>query len=660
MAASYPKNAAQAAPATCRRRASPSPPGRFSQEMPCTRLLSATMVSMDIEVFEVVDFLAQHAPFDALPDADRAALARSMRMQYFRRGSVLLAFGAVAPGLFMIRSGAVDLTDRDGLLIDRNAPGDTFGSLSAMGGQPSTYTATAIEDTLVLILPGAQFVELFQTHQQVADHFTPRQRGRLRRATEALHTGVSPIVQLRAEDLITRPPVTASPTISIQEAAQTMTSARVSALLLTDEHQRLCGIVTDRDLRSRVVLTGTDVHQPIATVMTARPATVAPDAMAFELLMVMTQQHVHHLPVIRDGEVLGLVSAGDIMRLETSNPVYLVGDISKQTSVDGLADVTARRSKLAAQLLARGATADEVSVVLTTVADAATTRLIELAEDELGTAPHPWCWVSLGSQARRELALGSDQDHAIIVADSASDLAWYRAVAERVTAGLERCGYPRCAGDTMATRWCMPLAEWTQQMRAWVAQPTSEAVLHSQIFFDMHPVHGDEALYTALRKAVWPQAASSQRFLGHLATMAVRREPPLGFFRGFVVERSGEHEDRLDIKAGGIHAVIELVRVLALAQEITANTTLARIEAIQAAGQLTAEQATELTDAFSFMQLLRLRRHIELATRDEQPDNFIAPEALTAAERRHLREAFAVVKQAQQTLAYQFRTHLLQ
>ena len=106
--------------------------------------------------------------------------------------------------------------------------------------------------------------------------------------------------------------------------------------------------------------------------------------------------------------------------------------------------------------------------------------------------------------------------------------------------------------------------------------------------------------------------------------------------------------------------MIELVRVLALAQEITANTTLARIEAIQAAGQLTAEQATELTDAFSFMQLLRLRRHIELATRDEQPDNFIAPEALTAAERRHLREAFAIVKQAQQTLAYQFRTHLLQ
>lgn len=615
---------------------------------------------MDIEVFEVVDFLAQHAPFDALPDADRAALARSMRMQYFRRGSVLVAFGAVAPGLFMIRSGAVDLTDRDGLLIDRNAPGDTFGSLSAMGGQPSTYTATAIEDTLVLILPGAEFVELFQAHRQVADHFTPRQRGRLRRATEALHTGVSPIVQLRAEDLITRAPVTASPSTSIQQAAHTMTSARVSALLLTDEHQRLCGIVTDRDLRSRVVLTGTDVRQPIGDVMTTRPATVTPDAKAFELLMVMTQQHVHHLPVIRDGEVLGLVSAGDIMRLETSNPVYLVGDISKQTTLDGLADVTARRSKLAAQLLARGATADEVSVVLTTVADAATTRLIELAEDELGTAPHPWCWVSLGSQARRELALGSDQDHAIIVADSATDLAWYRAVAERVTAGLERCGYPRCAGDTMATRWCMPLAEWTQQMRTWVTQPTSEAVLHSQIFFDMHPVHGAKALYTALRKAVWPQAASSQRFLGHLATMAVRREPPLGFFRGFVVERSGEHEDRLDIKAGGIHAVIELVRVLALAQEITATTTLARIEAIQAAGQFTADQAAELTDAFGFMQLLRLRRHIELATRDEQPDNFIAPDALTSAERRNLREAFAVVKQAQQTLAYQFRTHLMQ
>lgn len=618
------------------------------------------MVPMDIEVVEVVDFLAQHAPFDALPAATRAALARSMRMQYFRRGSVLFAFGAVAPGLFLIRSGAVDLTDRDGLLIDRNTTGDTFGSLSAMREQPSTYTATAIEDTLVLILPGAQFVTLFQDHQHVADHFTPRQQGRLRRATEAMHTGLAPIVTLRAEELITRQPVTASPTISIQAAAQMMTTARVSALLLTDAHQRLSGIVTDRDLRSRVVLAGIDVHQPIGEIMTTDPATVAPDTKAFELLMVMTKRHVHHLPVIRDGQVIGLVSAGDLMRLETSNPVYLVGDITKQTTIDGLADVTARRSKLAAQLLARGATADEISAVLTTVADAATTRLIALAEKDLGPAPHSWCWVSLGSQARRELALGSDQDHAMIVADAAIDLTWYRALAERVTTGLERCGYPRCTGDTMATRWCMSLAEWKQHFRRWTMEPTSQAVLHSQIFFDMHPVHGDVSLHTALRETAWPQAASSQRFLGHLATMAVRREPPLGFFRGFVVERSGEHADRLDIKAGGIHAVIELIRVLALAQEVTATTTLARIEALQTTRQLAAEQASELTDALGFMQLLRLRRHIELTTRGEQPDNFIAPEALSPAERRHLREAFAVVKQAQQTLAHQFHTHLMQ
>lgn len=616
------------------------------------------MVGMDIEVSEVVDFLAGQPPFSELPRAELIDLAQQMTVRYFRRGSVIIELGARNDSLYLIRSGAVDIVDGDGLLIDRNATGDTFGTLTLMREQPAPYRASAIEDTLVLMLPGARFVRLFEEHRVVADHFAPRQRGRLRRATEQMQEASSPILRLSAMDLVTRAPITAAPTVSIREAAKVMTQHRISALLLTDG-ELLRGIVTDRDLRSRVVVTGADVEAPISEVMTKRPVTVGPETRAFELLMVMTGRGVHHLPVVVGERVVGLVSAGDLMRLETSNPAFLVGDIGKQDDVAGIAQVVSRAPKLASQLLAQGAEADDVSAVLTAVADAATQRLIELALVELGPAPAPWCWVALGSQARRELALGSDQDHAMIVADDAPALDWHLALAERVVAGLAECGYPRCAGEAMASKWCLRLDEWKRQFGQWLSEPESEAILHSQIFFDMRAVAGEASLHVELRDVVVPMARRSTRFLGHLAAMAVRREPPIGFFRGFVVERSGDHKDQLDIKAGGLHAVIEAVRAMALAAGVTETGTASRIEGLRTLGRIGDEQAAELLDAFHFIALLRIRNHVEHTLRGERPDNFIDPDQLTPGQRRHLREAFGVIRRAQRGLEYQFQTHLM-
>lgn len=607
---------------------------------------------MDIEVSEVVDFLAQHSPFRELPLDARRALAQQLTMGYFRRGTTIIELGARNDTLYLIRSGAVDLVEEHGVLIDRNAAGETFGSLSLMGESPSPYRARAIEDTLVLRLGREQFLHLYETHDAVRDYFAPRQRGRLRRASETLQASADPILRLSARDLFTRSPVTASPTTSIRDAAQLMTAERVSALLLTTDDGRLSGIVTDRDLRSRVVAQGVEVSSPVGEVMTTDPVVVAADTRAFELLMVMTSRGVHHLPVVAEGKPVGLVSAGDLMRLETANPVFLVGDIARQSGVEGVADVVGRSPKLAAQLLARGASAEDVSQVLTAVQDAATSRLIQLAAHELGPAPGPWCWVALGSQARRESSLGSDQDHAIVVADG-TDPAWCRALAERVVAGLEACGYPRCPGEAMATKWCLTLADWVAQFGRWLSAPESGAILHTQIFFDMRPVYGDAQLAEGLRSTVVQRARSATRYLGHLAAMAVRREPPLGFFRGFVVERSGEHSGALDIKSGGLHGIIELVRTLALSQGLHQVGTAARIEALRGAGQFTDDAAADLVDAFNFLNELRIRHHVE----DGARDNYVSPEHLTPAARRHLRDAFGVIQSAQRTLSYQFQTH---
>ncbi len=207
-----------------------------------------------------------------------------------------------------------------------------------------------------------------------------------------------------------------------------------------------------------------------------------------------------------------------------------------------------------------------------------------------GPPPVPYCWVTLGSRARLEQALAADQDTAIIIDDRVQpdQLAWFEALARRVTDDLVTCGYPRCPGDVMATnpRWRQPLTQWRRQFSSWLFEPVPDAVLGASIFFDMRPIHGEVALHADLQRHVLTASPGSLRFLAQLAKHATSNEPPLGFFRGLVLEKTGDHKDSLDIKRGGVGAVVELARVHALSVGSPAVNTQTRIEAVRGAGVL--------------------------------------------------------------------------
>jgi CBS domain-containing protein len=373
----------------------------------------------------------------------------------------------------------------------------------------------------------------------------------------------------------------------------------------------------------------------------------------------MVGRHIHHLPIVDvEGRPVGLVTTTDLLRLEQGNPVYLAGDVAKQADVAGVAAVSGRLARVVQSLVEQDASADDIGRVVTAVGDAVERRLIALAEGELGPSPVPYCWVTLGSRARLEQALSADQDTAIIVDDAMGpgDAAWFEALAARVTDGLVTCGWRRCPGGVMATnpRWRRPLAQWRREFTTWLSEPVPDAVLGASIFFDMRPVHGDTTLFHRLQRHVLTASPSSRVFLAHLAKQATANEPPLGFFRGLVLQKGGEHRDTLDIKRGGIGAVVELTRVLALSVGSPAVNTRARIEVARQAGILGAERADDLRDAFEFISYVRLRHQAAQLRRGEEPDSFVAPRDLSSFDKRHLREAFAIVRAAQAALANRY------
>lgn len=616
---------------------------------------------MDVELAEIRQFLAQHHPFDELPRQVLDELPKQLTARYYKRGSTLVTAGRPNAHMFILRSGAVDIQDAHGALVERAEPGTCFGMSSVIASGPSKYTMVANEDSLTLLMPAETFNHLIHTQPAFAHFFMTQQAGRIRSAVEAVHVADagSAILKTRVHDIVKKAPITTSPTASIREAAVIMSEKRVSALLVTVGDD-LTGIVTDRDLRSKVVAAGRDTSEPVSAIMSPKPHTIDASTLAFEVLLEMTEKGVHHLPVLDAGRVIGMITAGDLMRLEQANPVYLVGDISAQTDLEGLKRCAARLPGLVETYVAQDASADDIGRVVTAIGDAFTRKLLNFAEAELGLPPVHYCWVALGSQGRLEQGLQSDQDNAIILDDAVrpEHEDYFAQLSRRVVDGLAECGYPLCPGDMMASnpQWRQPLQAWGRSFSRWINEPEPDALLYAQTFFDMRPVYGDNSLFTRLQTSVVRWTPASTRFLAYLAKQAQAWRPPIGFFRDFVLENEGEHRNTLDLKAGGIVAIVQMARLFALSKGLTQVNTRARLEAAASLQALSLENAENLADAFEFINYTRLRHQMRQRKRGETPDSHVSPSELSTFEKRHLRDAFEIIRKMQGALAYAFQT----
>ncbi len=611
---------------------------------------------MNVELAEIRDFLAAQHPFDALPDAVLDDLPRLLSVRYLRRGTPFPPPDADARYVYVVRQGAVELRDRRGELLDKLGEGDMSSMACSDDGPESAMTGVAAEDTLLYLLPCAGLDALRRDHPDFGRHFDAALAGRLRRAIDLLQAappGGTSLLGVTAGALVSRPPVFVAPQVSIRDAAARMTRERVSSLLVM-EGDTLVGLVTDRDLRSRCLAAGVDAGDPVRSIMTADVHTVDAATPGFELLLRMTRENVHHLPVVDGERVLGMVSTTDLIRHEGANTVYLAGDANKAESVAALAALGRRVPELQGQLALAGASARHLGEAVAAVNDAITRRLLELAVRQLGAPPAEYAWVTGGSHARREQTAHSDQDNALILADDATrdDDRYFEALARFVNDGLDACGLAYCPGEVMAgnAKWRQPRERWRRYFDAWIDTPEPMALMLASVFFDLRVVHGDASLLESLQRENLVRSRKSGIFLAYMAANALTQRPPLGFFRNFVLIRGGEHDRRLDLKLRGVMPVVNLARVHALAEGRAELNTIDRLRATAGTPALSEGGARDLEDAYAFIGALRAR-HQALALRaGRPPDNFVAPEELSALERAQLKDAFRVIATMQQAL----------
>jgi CBS domain-containing protein len=602
---------------------------------------------------DIAGFLGSYPPFDELDPARLSAVARSVEIEHFSAGvEILVKAGEPAKALYVIRKGAVELLD-NGRLIDLLGEGEVFGQFSLMAGEGPTVTVRSHEDTLCYLIKPSFADEILGSSAGLS-FVIGSMRRRIQSATENARGDVHDRRYKPVGQIIRRDPVTVAADTPIAEAAATMAAQRVSCLLVSMRDG--WGIVTDRDLRGRVVALRGSLEAPVESIASYPAATIGFDVIAGDALVQMLAEGVHHFPVTgAGGAILGVVTDTDLMGLGRHTPFAVKSSVERADSAQAVVEAGKELPQVVCAMVEGYSDPVDVGRVTALVVDAMTKRLLQLGIARQGDPPCAWAWLALGSAARQEQALRTDQDHALAFDSGNSSESvdpYFAELAEFVTAGLEQAGIPRCKGDAMATTSALrrPLDSWVDTFIRWMSDLSAEGSVLSSIGYDFRQVAGPLDAEPVLDQAI-RSAREHPGFLRHLGRRALDLHPPTGFFRDLVVEHKGEHAGRLDVKHGGILIVNNLARVFAVRAGVAAKGTRARLDAAAAIGDLQPDVARELDEAFHYLWEVRLRHQTAQVRAGIDPDEFVDPATLGPFSRSGLKEAFRVIARAQRMLA---------
>lgn len=635
----------------------------------------------------VQDFLKKYPPFSLLDDATLAHVASRVVVQYHQPGEYVFREGE-RPGqhIYVVREGAVQLLrqeEGEAVPIEECDEGDVFGIRPLLADDDYAMSAKVIEETLIYAVNIEGFKALLENHPRIAFYLastlatdTRRRylqgfKGQFFLQPSDIANNDYHLMEVQSMER-SKPPVMCDPSTTIQEAARKMTHQAVGSIIVIDTQRHPLGIVTDRDLRKKVVTGDHQIDEPVSHIMSSPVVTVKGNNSVADVQIEMLRHRIHHLCVTEDGtpqsRVLGVLSEHDLLVIQGNNPAVLIRETTRCQKAVELRTIRERAEDLLKKYIYQDVAISYIATIMTEVNDALITRCIQLAQAEMhqegfGVLPAQFCWMALGSEGRGEQLLRTDQDSALVFEDvPEEDLpqtrAYFVSLAGKVTNLLYQCGFEYCPADMMASnpQWCLSLTEWKAQFSEWMASPTPKAIMFCSIFFDFRPISGTFSLPEQLTEHIFAQISDYPMFLVFLARAALETPPPLTFFRNFVVETGGGHKDEFDLKARAMMPLTDAARVLILQAKVgKVNNTFRRFEKLAEIEPRNKELYEEA--AYAYELLIKYRALQGLARGDS--GRYIKPSSLSKMERLNLRNSFSPIRDLQSLLNIRFQLALI-
>ena len=598
---------------------------------------------------QVEDFLNTSAPFDMLDKEQKLELVKHTELIYLTADNV----GDLQKGkssLFLIQNGQFSVQDSDAPLRHLSE-GDYFGYTNIMEKRNFSLSISVDSPGLVYCFEASAVTPLFEL-PAIRNFFDGLRNNALQ--NHAISDSNSMWLYKGLEDVINKSPVSVDVETSITVAAQIMTNQKVSSLLVTRE-DKLIGIITDRDLRSRVVAASLDIHLPVSHIMTPNPAQIMGNRTLFDALALMTERNIHHLPVIDQQTLvpLGMVTASDIIRHQRGNVLFIIGELSK---AENLYELTRLSWQLPHYFSAHAKKAGDYDIagkILSQATDIMTRKLIGFFQQANGKAPMMFAWLVYGSQAREDQTMGSDQDNGLLLAErpSKTQAEYFAKMADYVCNGLAKCGIKLCDGNIMASnpKLRLSLEEAIEEAKRWVKAPTKDAIMHFNIFLDVRCAAGDISLFKQLQRQRAPLMKQNM-FLAALTRNSNEISVPLSMFQKFIYEKGRKEKDVIDLKTRAVALINNIARIYALADGVTLPNTLARLDALSENSQLSKKDATNLRDIWLFLNRLRWRHQLE----NKVTDNRVSVSSLSSIEKHQLKAAFKAIERTNQAMVMKF------
>jgi CBS domain-containing protein len=625
----------------------------------------------------VFDFLNNSLPFNELDEKTLNNLAKRCIIEFYPAGTLIFQQEVTEVNCFyLIQKGGVKiyLKDNEGdiTLKDFRGEGEYFGALPLIHGTAANLNIETVEDTFCFQFNKEVFQEILDSNPKVTQYFlrtmseklVKNAYAELRQHKVCAKTESSLyLFSVQLNDIIKGEPQSIPAEDSIQNAAIQMANLKVGSLIVKGPEGENLGIVTDRDLRIKVVAAALDYQTPVKHIMSSPIHTIESHNVCFDALLHMMHTQTHHLAVIKQEEIVGVITTHDLMVLQGHSPLYLFREIMSQRKIEGLYNLSSKVPLVVRNLIEEGAKANNITRMITIINDQILNRLLTLLIEELGPPPVNFCWLLMGSEGRKEQTFWTDQDNALVYDNPEDDAQreeserYFKEFGEKAIKHLVGCGFPECPGNIMASnpKLRKDINGWSREFDRWMYTPDPEEILNSTIFFDFRGGYGDQELAKKLRLRLCRIAPEQDMFQRELAKDCLTIRPPLSFFRNFIVEKNGDHRNTLNIKESGIAPVVDFARLMSLKHGIRESNTLERLQLLAEHGYISTELYTESTEAYEFLMQLRLVHQLHLLEIGHVPDNYIKPADLSDLEKSTLKEAFEVIRRIQSSIQSEFR-----
>ena len=625
----------------------------------------------------VADFLKNFPPFNLLHPKDLEKLSEQISIIYKEKDSVIFTENEKThDSFYVVHKGAVALKkNQKNVILDMCDEGDIFGLRPLLAQENYVMEASTYEESILYAIPIAVFKPYALENKQIGNFLIESYASNTKNPYSEVHKNnlygeiISQETGNSDKELFDLQPVkyskkivTCSRSTTAKEIAKILTKKKVGAILIVDEMLPI-GIITDKDLRNKIVSGDYPITTTAETIMTSPVITYSKKMTVTEAQMAMMKSNISYLCLTKDGTVntkaVGILSKHDLMVSLGNNPAVLIKALKRTTKVKEIKPIRARIMQLLQGYLDQNIPMTLITKIITELNDACVTRVIDISLEKMNSAPPvKFAWLALGSQGRGEQMLHTDQDNAIVY-ENVSEVfkdetkAYFTKLATYINKGLFTIGYEYCPAEMMASnpKWCMSLDEWKDQVHYWINNPGKNEVLLSFIFFDYSLKYGDAEIVSQLSDSIFENVKANPIFYVHLVSGALQSPSPTGFFRQFLVEQDGANKDQFDIKRRALMPLTDAARVLILSHSVKSiSNTAERFEKLAELEPQNSE--LYLSCSYSFKALLKFRTKQGLLHHDS--GQFIALESLSKMEKIKLKRTFKTIKELQELISVRF------